>query len=172
MTIDPKVKFFVLSGGKLPERKSEGAAAYDIFVRAIVSRHEMDPDKPHLRKQLFNFSDNQAYKLQPGELVFIGAGFVTEMPPSLFYTTENRSGHASKKILIYSSKVTDSDYRGEAIVPICNAGTEPFEITGGMRIAQIVFRETIFPKIELVENYKDLSQTARGGGGFGSTGAK
>ena len=61
----------------------------------------------------------------------------------------------------------DEDYRGELQVIVMNAGTEPFTITRGMRIAQAV----LAPVVRLAWHETDtLPETARGAGGFGSTG--
>ena len=61
----------------------------------------------------------------------------------------------------------DSDYRGEVKVILVNLGTEPFAITRGMRIAQMVFA-----RVEQVDfrAVTELPATSRGSGGFGSTG--
>ncbi|WP_302367343.1 dUTP diphosphatase, partial [Ruminococcus champanellensis] len=64
--------------------------------------------------------------------------------------------------------VIDSDYRGEVLVPLVNRGREPFRITPGMRIAQLVVTPVLLPRTEEVQQLPD---SARGAGGFGSTGA-
>lgn len=63
--------------------------------------------------------------------------------------------------------VVDSDYRGEWFIPLINHGKEPFTVTNGMRIAQLVPTKVLFPKIEVSES---LDDTERGKGGFGSSG--
>ena len=61
----------------------------------------------------------------------------------------------------------DSDYRGEVLVPLINHGKEPFTITHGMRVAQLVIAPVAQVRIDVVEA---LDATDRGEGGFGSTG--
>ena len=61
----------------------------------------------------------------------------------------------------------DADYRGEIRVPLINLGGEPFRIEPGMRIAQMVIAPVARVRVLEVE---DLDETARGAGGFGSTG--
>jgi dUTP pyrophosphatase len=61
----------------------------------------------------------------------------------------------------------DSDYRGELQIALINLGREPYTITHGMRIAQLVIAPVA--QVEVVE-VKELGETARGAGGFGSTG--
>ena len=63
--------------------------------------------------------------------------------------------------------VIDSDYRGEWFIPLINHGKEPFTVTNGMRIAQLVPTKVLFPEIEVSES---LDDTERGKGGFGSSG--
>ena len=61
----------------------------------------------------------------------------------------------------------DSDYRGEVKVILANLGTEPFTVTRGMRIAQLVIAPVVQARISLRDA---VDETARGAGGFGSTG--
>lgn len=63
--------------------------------------------------------------------------------------------------------VVDWDYRGEIIVALHNSGSEDFQIKTGDRIAQLVITPVLTPE---VEETKELSDTERGAGGFGSTG--
>jgi len=81
-----------------------------------------------------------------------------------------RSGLALKHgiTLLNSPGTIDSDYRGEVGVIVMNAGHEPFEITHGMRIAQMVVAPVLQAQLVVVET---LDNTRRGAGGFGSTGA-
>ena len=80
-----------------------------------------------------------------------------------------RSGLASKHGIGMANGVgiVDADYRGEICVPLINQGSEPFEVTGGMRIAQLIAVPVLLPEISTAET---LPETARGTGGFGSTG--
>ncbi|MBQ9629873.1 MAG: dUTP diphosphatase, partial [Synergistaceae bacterium] len=76
----------------------------------------------------------------------------------------------SHHIIIPNSPGTiDSDYRGEMMVLLLNMGDEPFTITFGDRIAQMVFVPVVRAKFEDV---KALDETKRGSGGFGSTGRR
>jgi len=89
-------------------------------------------------------------------------GFEVQMRP--------RSGLALKHglTLVNSPGTIDSDYRGEVGVIVLNTGIAPFEITHGMRIAQIVLAPVVQADIREVSA---VDATARGSGGFGSTGA-
>lgn len=184
----PNIKIHVLSGGVMPERKSSGAIGYDVAIRAVVSQTEMDNQNLHLRKCLFDFKtipDNPEvvghvqnlgteliYRMNPGESVLVGIGFVTVMPLDMFYWMAPRSGLSGKwGITVANAPGTvDPDYRGETGVLVYNRNDHYFDLRLGMRIAQIIFQKAEFPKFESVEDYKGLTQTDRGAGGFGSTG--
>jgi len=189
------VRIHLLPGGKMPERKTPGAIGFDAAIRAVVSPTEMDPINLILRKTLFDFTEspndnpyterhivivpgqfgNQlAYKMDPGESVLVGIGFVTEMKWPMFYWVAPRSGLAAKwGITVANAPGTvDPDYRGEAGVLVYNRNLHPFLIHKDMRIAQIIFQTAIIPDIENVESYEDFSTTSRGTGGFGSTGIR
>ena len=80
-----------------------------------------------------------------------------------------RSGLSSKYGVSLANcvGVVDSDYRGEWFIPLINHGKEPFTVTDGMRIAQLIPTRVLFPEIEVSES---LDDTGRGNGGFGSSG--
>ena len=81
-----------------------------------------------------------------------------------------RSGLASKHGIGMANGVgiVDADYRGEICVPLINQSSEPFTVTDGMRIAQMIAVPVLMPEIQRAD---ELPETARGSGGFGSTGA-
>ena len=107
--------------------------------------------------------------IHPGETAFIPTGISLEVPVGCAGLIYARSGLACKRDLAPANKVgvIDSDYRGEIIVALHNHGNEPRTISGGERIAQMVITPVLTPAFEWAE---ELSDTARGAGGFGSTG--
>lgn len=109
--------------------------------------------------------------LKAGQRVLIPTGLAIALPPGLEAQVRPRSGLALKHgITVLNSPGTiDADYRGEVQVILVNLGQEDFEIRRGERIAQLV----IAPVVQgvLVE-LDGLDDTARGAGGFGSTGRK
>ncbi len=107
----------------------------------------------------------------PGQTAFIGTGLAVEIPQGLVGLVYARSGLACKKGLAPANKVgvIDSDYRGEIKVALYNHGKEPQTVARGERIAQLVIAPFVFAEYEETD---DLSDTARGEGGFGSTGRK
>lgn len=107
----------------------------------------------------------------PGQTAFIGTGLAAEIPQGLVGLVYARSGLACKKGLAPANKVgvIDSDYRGEIKVALYNHGKESQTVAKGERIAQLVIAPFVFAEYEETD---DLSDTARGEGGFGSTGRK
>ena len=132
----------------LPTRGSEQAAGYDLYA-AIT----------------------QPVVIAPHKTVGIGTGLSAAIPEGYFGGIFARSGLASKRSLRPANcvGVIDSDYRGEIICAVHNDSDEPQTIEPGERIAQLVVMPYLSVTFEEVET---LSETARGTGGFGSTGNK
>jgi dUTP pyrophosphatase len=107
--------------------------------------------------------------LASGERVAVPTGFAIELPHGFEAQIRPRSGLAIKNgvTVLNSPGTIDADYRGEVKVILINLSAEPFTITRGMRIAQMVI--TPVTHITLLES-EQLQTSARGTGGFGSTG--
>lgn len=107
--------------------------------------------------------------LEPGKMVMVSCGFSIAVPEGFEAQVRPRSGLASKFGITLSNSpgTIDSDYRGEVKVPLINLGSESFEITRGLRIAQMVVAPVNRVRWQEVE---ELSETARSVGGFGHTG--
>ncbi|WP_425076456.1 dUTP diphosphatase [Psychroserpens sp. S379A] len=109
--------------------------------------------------------------LKPLERSIVGTGLFIELPVGIEAQVRPRSGLAAKKgITVLNAPGTiDADYRGEIGVILVNLSSEDFVINNGERIAQLVIA-----KHERAEwdEVNELSKTARGEGGFGSTGVK
>ena len=109
--------------------------------------------------------------LAPRERAAVLTGLTFAIPQGFEGQVRPRSGLALKNgvTVLNAPGTIDSDYRGEVKVILVNTSDEPFEITRGMRIAQIVFARTEQMKLQEVQS---LDETARGSGGFGSTGVQ
>jgi dUTP pyrophosphatase len=109
--------------------------------------------------------------LKPLERTVVGTGLFIELPVGCEAQVRPRSGLAAKKgITVLNAPGTiDADYRGEIGVILVNLSKEDFEIQNGERIAQLVIAK--HERVEWEET-KELSETDRGEGGFGSTGVK
>ena len=105
----------------------------------------------------------------PGQTAFIPTGFAMAVPKNCAGLIYARSGMACKRGLAPANKVgvIDSDYRGEIIVALHNHGTVERTVVHGERIAQMVITPVLTLAYEIAES---LEETARGEGGFGSTG--
>lgn len=109
--------------------------------------------------------------LKPMERVLIPTGLKLELPKGYEAQIRPRSGLAYKNgITVLNTPGTiDEDYRGEVKVLLINLSTSDFSIERGMRIAQMVVASYVQARLETVE-LELLGDTARGEGGFGSTG--
>jgi len=109
--------------------------------------------------------------IAPGRYVAVPTGIAIALPPGTEAQVRPRSGLARNHgvTVLNTPGTVDSDYRGELQVLLINHGTEIFQVTRGMRIAQLVIAAVV--RIRLNEQDK-LDQTTRGGGGFGSTGTR
>lgn len=106
--------------------------------------------------------------IEPGKTRMIPTGLAVAIPEGFEIQVRSRSGMASKGIFVTNSPGTiDSDYRGEIGVILTNSTEQPYYITDGERVAQLVVSPVYEPVFEEVE---ELSTTARGDGGYGSTG--
>ena len=111
----------------------------------------------------------ESLTIAPGERHAVATGFAVAIPAGFEIQVRPRSGLALKHgvTCLNTPGTIDSDYRGEVKVILANLGTEPFPITRGDRIAQLVPAAVQRANFEEVA---DLDETARGTGGFGSTG--
>ena len=134
---------------------------YDLPAYATVSSAGLD-----LKAVL-----DQPVSLQPLERKIIGTGLKIALSEGFEAQVRPRSGLAAKHgITVLNAPGTiDADYRGEIGVILVNLSNEAVEIAPGERIAQLVVAQYTQVDLELVEN---LDTTARGEGGFGSTGKK
>jgi dUTP pyrophosphatase len=126
----------------LPQRGSALAAGLDVFCIEDV---EIGP--------------KQRAAARTGLAVAIPAGFYGRIAP--------RSGLAVKKGLDVLSGVIDSDYRGEILCLLYNTSDEIINLPAGSKICQLIIEQIITPDAEWAT---ELDETARGAGGFGSTG--
>lgn len=135
------------SGLDLPAYQSDGAAGMDLS--AAISGE---------------------IALSPGARALIPTGLALQLPPGFEAQVRPRSGLALKHgvTVLNAPGTIDSDYRGEISVLLINHGEARFVVTRGMRIAQMVLAPVVQARVLLAER---LEETARGAGGYGSTGA-
>jgi dUTP pyrophosphatase len=114
-------------------------------------------------------SAEEDVRIAPGEIRLVRTGFAMELPAGIECQVRPRSGLALRHgiTLPNSPGTIDSDYRGELQVILQNLGPDEVAIARGDRIAQLVFARYETPEIDEV---RELSESDRGGAGFGSTG--
>jgi dUTP pyrophosphatase len=107
--------------------------------------------------------------IAPGKYAAVPTGLAIALPPGTEAQVRPRSGLARNHgvTVLNAPGTIDADYRGEIQALLINHGEAPFVITRGMRIAQLVMAQ--ITRLKLVET-DSLDETARGIGGFGSTG--
>ncbi len=151
MTTSIDVKVMQLPHGKgldLPAYESQHAAGMDL--RAAID-------------------EGDDIVLSPGERAMVPTGLAIALPVGFEAQVRPRSGLAAKQgvTVLNSPGTVDADYRGEVKVILINHGAEPVTVTRGMRIAQMLFAPVTRGVFAVVDA---LDETARGSGGFGSTG--
>jgi dUTP pyrophosphatase len=111
----------------------------------------------------------ESLTLKPGDRALVATGIAIALPDHYEAQVRPRSGLAVKYgvTVLNSPGTIDADYRGEIKVPLINHGQEDFVITRGDRIAQLVVASVTTAVLVEVET---LDETARGVGGFGSSG--
>lgn len=134
------------AGLALPQYASAGAAGMDLLAAVTTD-----------------------ITIAPGARALIPTGLAVALPSAHELQIRPRSGLALKQgiMLANSPGTIDEDYRGEIGIILLNAGTAPFVVTRGMRIAQAVLAPVLRAQWQEVES---LDTTQRGAGGFGSTG--
>jgi len=109
--------------------------------------------------------------IEPGTHALIKTGFAMALPDNYEAQIRPRSGLALKRgiTVLNSPGTVDADYRGEVGVILINHGKEPFVVQRGDRIAQMIIAPFVQADFQQVDT---LSETSRGGGGFGSSGKR
>lgn len=127
------------------------------------------PRKAHSDDAAFDLRSRVDMELPVGRSVVVPSGVYIELPEGYEAQVRPRSGLALKHNLMLTNSpgTVDAGYRGEVGIIMYNAGSEPFQVKRGDRIAQMVICR--LPEVEL-SVVESLSESGRGAGGFGSTG--
>ena len=149
MTLPVAVKRLPHAAGlPLPRYETAGAAGLDLLAAN-------DEDAP--------------LAIAPRERALVPTGLVLQLPPGYEGQIRPRSGLALRHgvTVLNAPGTIDADFRGEVQILLWNCGQDPFVVTRGLRIAQLVVAPVT--TVALVE-VSDVQETARSGSGFGSTG--
>ena len=144
-----EVQVFVEPGAQAPAQATPGAAGWDLSARIESS-----------------------LRINPGDRVTVRTGLWLAIPAGYEGQVRPRSGLArAYGVTVANAPGTvDSDYRGEVLVLLVNHGVHDFDVKPGDRIAQLVIAPVPQVRLSVVESIEALGETARGEGGFGSTG--
>lgn len=163
---------FVKDGDFEITKGSEDSSGFDVTAQTVKTSYRGDNEIPEnrVKKVQKSFIDRGSIKIRPFERMLFGTGItVADLPKGVELQVRSRSGMALKKGLIVSNQpgTVDNDYRGEIGVILYNS--TPFLVTvqRGERIAQIVPIKVENLEVEIAQV---VTMTARGEGGFGSTG--
>lgn len=145
----------------IPLRIRRADAAADLPLPAYQSDHAAGLD--------LHAAVPEPVRIEPGEIRLIPTGLFVEIPPGFEGQVRARSGLALRLGLMLPNApgTIDADYRGELQVIVGNCSRSPFEITRGMRFAQLVIAPV--QRVRVVE-VGELTASGRGAGGFGHTG--
>ena len=140
----------------------------DIKIKLLTST-AMIPKYARVNDAGMDLMADEFIVIPGGEWRLIGTGIALELPDDVECQIRSRSGLAAKYgvTVLNSPGTVDPGYRGEIMVILVNHSAKPFQITQGMRIAQMVFAPIVRPHLLAVSR---LSESERGVNGFGSTG--
>jgi dUTP pyrophosphatase len=136
-------------GMPLPTYQSAGAAGLDLAAAVAVDSKVV---------------------IEPGARHLVPTGISVQLPQGFEGQVRPRSGLALKHgvTVLNAPGTIDCDYRGEVCVLLVNFGSEPFEVSRGLRIAQLIVAPVVHAALTIVQ---ELDASGRGAGGFGSTGS-
>ncbi len=140
----------------------------ELAVRLLHPRAQL-PRRAHGGDAGADLFSVEEVTIPAGERRDVGTGLAVAIPPGCAGFVQPRSGLAFKHgiMVVNSPGLIDAGYRGEVRVSLYNSGREPFVVGMGERIAQLVVQRVEEPAFVAVE---ELPETARGEGGFGSSG--
>jgi dUTP pyrophosphatase len=141
----------------------------EIKIKMLEGCEDLAPNKAHADDAAFDIRTRVDMELKPAEPHLVPTGIFMEFPPGYEAQVRPRSGLALKHAIsvLNSPGTIDAGYRGEVSVIIMNCGKTSYIIKRGDRIAQMVINKLPEVEISIVDT---LSASARGTGGFGSTG--
>lgn len=157
-----------ISGGSPAGVGQESSDSFGVMVRMLHPEAQV-PRRAHPGDAGADLFAVEAVVIPPGERRDVGTGLALAIPPGHAGFVQPRSGLAFRQgiMVVNSPGLIDAGYRGEVRVCLYNSGAEPFAVTVGERIAQLVIQRVETPEFVAVDG---LSETARGERGFGSSG--
>lgn len=145
-----------------------GKGGVPLRIRRLDSAVSV-PAYAHTGDAGLDICSSEDVTLEPGERALVSTGFAMALPEGYAAFVQPRSGLAARSgiSIVNTPGLIDCHYRGEVKVILVNLGKDAFQVKRGDRIAQMVVQRVEAAAIDVVE---ELDETARGQGGFGSTG--
>ena len=156
----------------MPAAETPRVVRTDLRVRRLSDRAVLPEYKSDLAAGLdlaACLPEGESIELRPGDIALVPTGVAIAIEPGFEGQVRPRSGLAIRHgVTVPNAPGTiDADYRGEVKIGLVNLGAEPFTIEHGSRIAQLVVAPVAHARVVEADT---LDETARAGGGFGSTG--
>ena len=145
-------------GAYMPERAHAEDAGLDL--RAMEDQVIYPAPRNHRQTIGFFAGPDEGFAV-------FDTGVHAELPRGYYGKVESKSGLNVKHSIVSCGGVIDAGYTGSIRVKLYNLGSEPYRVSKGDKIAQLIIQPYISPELELVD---ELAQTERGDNGFGSTG--
>ena len=182
--MEPTVYFYLSRDTKRPVRGTDQAAGIDFFMPFYNEQFEEDLRKKNAAANLVytHTTDDEGNEqltviIPPHERINVPSGVHTYMlPEQSALIAANKSGVSTKKGLIFTCQVIDSDYTGEIHLGLVNTSNEPTSITTGDKLVQFIHTPIYFSELERIQDravFDDMHKgSQRGDGAFGSTDKK
>ncbi|XP_029431535.1 deoxyuridine 5'-triphosphate nucleotidohydrolase, mitochondrial isoform X2 [Rhinatrema bivittatum] len=135
------------------------------FVK--LSKNASTPTRGSAKAAGYDLYSAYDYEIRAMDKVVVNTDIQIALPSGCYGRVAPRSGLAAKHFIDVGAGVIDEDYRGNVGVVLFNFGKENFNVKRGDRVAQLICERICYPELE---ELKDLDDTDRGAGGFGSTG--
>ncbi|KAJ8252436.1 hypothetical protein COCON_G00217480 [Conger conger] len=145
----------------------EREPAKAILKFAKLSENATAPTRGSSRAAGYDLYSAYDYSVAPLDKAIVKTDIQIAVPSGYYGRVAPRSGLAAKHFIDVGAGVVDEDYRGNVGVVLFNFSKETFEVKKGDRVAQLICERICYPELE---QHDTLDETARGAGGFGSTG--
>ena len=182
--MEPKVYYYLSRDTKCPVRGTDQAAGIDFFMPNYNEQFASDLHAKNEKAKLFYevFTDEEGVQrlrvtIPPHERINIPSGVHTYMEPKeSALIVANKSGVSTKKGLVFTCQVIDSDYTGEIHLGMVNTSNESVQIITGDKLVQFIHTPVYFSALKKLHDKESFDichrNSQRGDGAFGSTGEK
>lgn len=136
-------------------------------MKIMLEPNTKKPTRAHSTDAGLDLYSRETIGMEPGQSAVFDTGVHMEFPHGYYGKIESRSGLNVKCGIVSCGGVVDEQYTGSICVKLYNLSQEPYIVSKGDKIAQIVIQPYLAPELEIVD---ELADTPRGANGFGSTG--